>query len=201
MWPHRPDEFGKEYGNYFSILSLIASSKASRVEMESIMEMPVGGFLDRLETEFNLISKVRPVFSKPNSRSLKYQINDPFLNFWFRFIYKYRGVVEIGNLAYLKEIVRRDYPTYSGRLLEKYFMEKMMEEGNFSAIGTYWEKGNQNEIDIVAVNDLNKSVLFAGVKRKRDNINLYELKEKAKNLQAGFEEYQPEFLGLSLEDM
>ncbi|MFW6249289.1 MAG: AAA family ATPase, partial [Bacteroidota bacterium] len=42
------DEFGKDYGNYFSILSLIASSKNSRSEIESVMEMPVGGFLDRL---------------------------------------------------------------------------------------------------------------------------------------------------------
>lgn len=93
------DEFGKEYGNYFSILSLIASSKTSRVEIESIMEMPVGGFLDRLENEFSLITKVRPIFSKPGSRSVKYRINDNFLNFWFRFIYKYRSTVEIGNLS------------------------------------------------------------------------------------------------------
>ena len=33
------DEFGKDYGNYFSILSLIASSKTERGEMESILEI------------------------------------------------------------------------------------------------------------------------------------------------------------------
>lgn len=195
------DEFGKEYGNYFSILSLIASSKTSRVDIESIMEMQVGGFLDRLENEFNLISKVRPIFAKPNSRSVKYQINDNFLNFWFRFIYKYRSVVEIGNLTYLKEIVKRDYQTYSGRILEKYFIEKMMEEGNFSAIGTYWEKSNQNEIDIVAVNDLDKSVIFAEVKRKKENISIPGLIAKTKNLQAQLKDYDAEFAGLSIEDM
>lgn len=195
------DEFGKEYGNYFSILSLIASSKTSRVEIESIMEMQVGGFLDRLEDEFNLISKVRPIFSKPNSRSVKYQINDNFLNFWFRFIYKYRSVVEIGNLAYLKEIVKRDYQTYSGRILEKYFIEKMMEKGNYSALGTYWEKNNLNEIDIVAVNDLNKSIIFGEVKRKKEKISIPLLMDKAKNLQAQLTEYHAEFIGLSIEDM
>lgn len=195
------DEFGKEYGNYFSILSLIASSKTSRVEIESIMEMQTGGFLDRLESEFNLISKVKPLFAKPNSRSVKYYINDNFLNFWFRFIYKYRSVVEIGNLNYLKEIVNRDYPTYSGRILEKYFIEKMMEEGNFSAIGTYWEKSNQNEIDIVAINDLEKSIIFAEVKRKKENISIAGLKDKARNLEAQFKDYHAEFVGLSIEDM
>lgn len=96
------DEFGKDYGNYFSILSLIASSKTSRVEIESIMEMQVGGFLDRLENEFGLISKVRPIFAKPGSRSVKYHINDNFLAFWFRFIFKYRSAIEIGNLSYLQ---------------------------------------------------------------------------------------------------
>lgn len=108
------DEFGKDYGSYFSTLSLIASGKISRVEIESIMEMQVGGFLDRLENEYSLIKKVRPIFAKPNSRSVKYQINDNFLNFWFRFIYKYRSAVKIGSLDYLKEVVKRDYTTYSG---------------------------------------------------------------------------------------
>ncbi|TBO41451.1 ATP-binding protein [Pedobacter kyonggii] len=195
------DEFGKEYGNYFSILSLIASSKTSRVEIESIMEMQTGGFLDRLENEFNLISKIKPIFAKPNSRSMKYYINDNFLNFWFRFIYKYRSVVEIGNLIYLKEIVKRDYQTYSGRILEKYFIEKMIEEGNFSAIGTYWEKNNQNEIDIVAVNDLEKSIIFGEVKRKKENISIAGLKDKTRNLKAQFNDYRAEFIGLSIEDM
>lgn len=195
------DEFGKEYGNYFSILSLIASGKTSRVEIESIMEMQVGGFLDRLESEYSLIKKVKPIFSKPNSRSVKYQINDNFLNFWFRFIYKYRSAVEIGNLDYIKEIVKRDYTMYSGRILEKYFTEKMIFENLYSAIGTYWEKGNQNEIDIVAVNDLDKAVVFVEVKRKKENINIPELKEKAKKLQADLKGYKPDFKTFSMEDM
>lgn len=195
------DEFGKEYGNYFSILSLIASSKTSRVEIESIMEMPVGGFLDRLENEFSLITKVRPIFSKPGSRSVKYRINDNFLNFWFRFIYKYRSTVEIGNLDYLKEIIKRDYSTYSGAILEKYFIEKMVEEGIYSNIGTYWEKGNINEIDIVAINDIEKSAIIAEVKRKKENINLESVKSKAKNLLTGLPNYHVEFLDLSIEDM
>lgn len=195
------DEFGKDYGNYFSILSLIASGKTSRVEIESIMEMQIGGFLDRLENEYSLIKKVRPILAKPNSRSVKYQINDNFLNFWFRFIYKYRSAVEIGSLDYLKEIIKRDYTTYSGRILEKYFTEKMISEKTYSAIGTYWEKSNQNEIDIVAVDELNKSVTFAEVKRKKDNISISSLKEKSKKLQTQYNGYNIQYLGLSMDDM
>lgn len=195
------DEFGKDYGNYFSILSLIASSKTSRVEMESILEMQIGGFLDRLEMDFGLISKVRSIFSKPNSRSVKYKINDNFLNFWFRFIYRYRGAVEMGNLNYVKEIVRRDYKVYSGRVLEKYFTDKMMSEGNYSAIGTYWEKGNQNEIDIVAVNEYKKQIVIAEVKRKVQNINIKVLKQKAVLLARQFPGSSISYEGLSMDNM
>jgi uncharacterized protein len=195
------DEFGRDYGNYFSILSLIASSRTSRVEMESILEMQIGGFLDRLELDFGLIRKVRPIFSKPGSRSVKYQINDNFLNFWFRFIYKYRSAVEMGNLDYVKEIIIRDYKVYSGYVLEKYFTDKIACEGNYSAIGTYWEKGNQNEIDIIAVNESYKRLLIAEVKRKPENINITALKQKADSLSKQFKDYEIKYVGLSLENM
>lgn len=195
------DEFGKEYGNYFSILSLIASGKTSRTEIESIMEMQTGGFLDRLENEYGLIKKVRPILAKPSSRSIKYSIEDHFLKFWFRFIYKYRSAVEIGNLEYLKEIIKRDYATYSGKILENYFIEKLMATKQYSTIGTYWERNNQNEIDIVAINDLEKKVLFAEVKRNPDKINLNNLIEKSQNLVPHFKEYQIEYQGFSIQNM
>ena len=195
------DEFGKDYGNYFSILALIASSKTSRPEIESILEIPIGGYLDRLENEFGLIRKIRPVFSKPNSRSVKYYIHDNFLNFWFRFIYKYSSAIEIGNLNYVKNIVLRDYKTYSGKVLEKYFTNKMLNKGNYSTIGSYWEKGNLNEIDIIAVNDIQKQIIIAEVKRQHENINIPELKQKAAKIIQQFNDYQIEFLGLSMADM
>ncbi|MCX6239779.1 MAG: hypothetical protein NTY07_19910 [Bacteroidia bacterium] len=51
------------------------------------------------------------------------------------------------------------------------------------------------------MNDLEKSMLFAEVKRKKENISLTELQEKAKNLQAQLKEYSAEFKGFSLNDM
>ena len=97
--------------------------------------------------------------------------------------------------------MERDYSTYSGKMLERYFIEKLAAFKNYSAIGTYWEKGNQSEIDVVALNDLEKTVLFAEVKRKKENISLPVLQEKAKNLLAQLKGYDAEFKGLSIEDM
>ena len=195
------EEFGKEYTTYFSILSLIASSKTSRSEIESILGKNVGGYLDRLENEYTIIKKVKPIFAKEGSRTLKYEIIDNFFHFWFRFIYKNRSAIEIENYAYVKSIVQRDFATYSGRFLEKYFIEKLKASEKFSAIGTYWEKGNQNEIDIVAVNDDEKKMLIAEVKRNPDKINLELLKKKAQKLLQKHQRYAVTFKGYSLEDI
>lgn len=195
------DEFGKEYSTYFSILTLIASSKTSRSEIESVLEMSVGGYLERLDVDFGLIRKVRPVLAKSGSRNLKYSISDNFLNFWFRFIYKYRSSIEIGNFDYVRSIVGRDYATFSGLILEKYFVEKMILSQKYSTIGTYWEKANQNEIDIVAINEMDKKALFAEVKRKKENINLNVLKEKSTKIAQSFPGYEISYQGFSIEDM
>ncbi|MDD4592179.1 MAG: DUF234 domain-containing protein, partial [Parabacteroides sp.] len=187
---------------YFSILSLIALSKTSRPEIESVLNMNIGGFLDKLENEYGLITKVRPILSKPAGKNVKYRLNDNFLNFWFRFIYKYSGAVETESFDYLKSIVNRDYTTYSGQILERYFREKIMKEENLSAIGSYWESGNQNEIDIVAINEYEKTAIIAEVKRQKDKVSLEILREKARNLvNKELAEYKIEYRALSIEDM
>lgn len=195
------EEFGKEYTTYFSILSLIASSKTSRSDIESILEKNIGGYLDRLDKEYSIIKKQKPVFSKPESRIQKYYIEDNFLNFWFRFIYKYRSAVEIGNYEYLKAIVERDFKTFSGRFLEKYFKEKLADSRSYSLVGNYWEKSNKNEIDIIAVNEMNKKVLFAEVKLNPNNLKPDLLKEKSVKILNKLKGYKIEYLGLSIEDM
>lgn len=195
------EEFGRDYTTYFSILSLIASSKTSRPEIESILEMSVGPFLDKLENDFSLIRKIRPIFSKPTGRIVKYEIVDNFLSFWFRFIFKNYSAVEIGNFEFLKNQVRRDYPTFSGKMLERYFIEKLRASGEFSQIGTYWDRKNSNEIDIVAINEHEKRAVFAKVKMNKSKISLAELQEKSKALDSYLEGYSKEFLRLSLEDI
>lgn len=195
------EEFGKEYSTYFSILSLIASSKTSRSEMESILEKNIGGYLDRLENEYTIIKKVKPIFAKEGSRTVKYEIIDNFFNFWFRFIYKYRSTLEIENYEYVKNIVLRDYATYSGKFLEKYFVEQLKLSYAYSDIGSYWERGNQNEIDIVAVNEEQKTILIAEVKRNPKKIDLKVLEEKASKLIAKYKTYNFAFRGFSLEDV
>jgi AAA+ ATPase superfamily predicted ATPase len=195
------DEFGKDYGNYFSILSLIASSKTSRSEMESILNGSIGGYLDKLENEFGLIKKIRPFGAKPGSKNVKYRIDDNFLNFWFRFIFKYRSAVEIGNFDYVRDIVERDYETYSGLMLEKYFRQKLIESKQFSEISSYWDKKGSNEIDIIAINQADQRIHFYEVKRNKTRISLPALQAKTESITNNHPNYTIQHTALSMEDM
>lgn len=195
------EEFGKDYTNYFSILALIASSKTSRGDIESTLNMPIGGYLDKLEKEYNIIQRVRPFLAKEGSRNNKYRIVDNFLHFWFRFIYKYRSAVEIGNLDYVRQIVERDYETYSGYMLEKYFRQLSAESKAYSDVQSYWDRKGENEIDLIAVNDFEKRMLIGEVKRNKERINLHILENKAMEITHKYETYQIEYKAFSLEDM
>ncbi|MCP4155591.1 MAG: ATP-binding protein [bacterium] len=194
------EELGKEYGTYFSILQLISAGKSARTEIESVLERNVGGYLERMENDYGIIIKIKPINAKPESRVQKYRVTDNFLNFWFRFIYRQRSAVETGNFDYIKQLIKRDYSVYSGRVLEGFFHNLFADTGAFNRIGNFWEKGNQNEIDLVAVNDMKKEMVIAEIKLNKSKIRLEGLKQKSKPLLKSYKGYTTQWLALSLED-
>ena len=85
--------------------------------------------------------------------------------------------------------------------MEKYFIEKLKTSGEYSTIGTYWERSNQNELDIVAINEITKKVLIAEVKLNARKIDLEVVKQKSLTLSEAFKSYAIEYRGYSLQDM
>ncbi len=192
------EEFGKEYQIYFSILELISSGKTERNQVQSVLGKDVGGHLEKLENVYDVIERIKPINAKPNGRLLKYRIKDNILNFWFRFINKNKSSIEINNMAYVREIVKRDIDTYSGKYLELYFQKILMESGAYNRVGNYWESGNRNEIDIVAINDMDKKILIGDVKLNQSKLNVPGLEDKARELLKDFQGYTAEYKGFSL---
>ncbi|MDD2452048.1 MAG: DUF234 domain-containing protein [Sulfurovum sp.] len=195
------EEFGKEYTTYFSILSLIASSKTSRSEIESILEKNISGHLFRLENDYTIIRSVKPINAKPNAKVQKYEIVDNFLAFWFRFIFKYQSLIESENFPRLREIILRDIDTFRGRFLEKLFVALLKEQKRYTAIGSYWERGNQNEIDIVAIDEVNKKLLICEVKLQSRKASKNALIAKSKKLLEGYRGFEAEYRILSPENL
>ncbi len=195
------DEFGKDYGNYFSILSALASGFNNRGEIKSYTGIEAGGYLDKLENTYDLLYRYRPYLATPNSRNVKYGIKDNFLNFWFRFIYKYRSAVEIGNLGYVRDKIKADYETYSGWILERYFRQLYRETGMYNIVTNYWEKNGQNEIDLVAVNETDRKIVIGEVKRNKRRIDFRKLESKAETIVQKQKGWEIGFTAHSLDDM
>lgn len=194
-------EFGKEYGTYFSLLQLIASGKTTQAEMDSIVGKNTGAYLVNLEKEYSLIGRSRPMFAKPESRKARWSISDNYLRFWFRFIYPSQSMIELGKHELLREYIVQNYEQYSGLLLEKYFREKLAETERVTTIGSYWDNKGENEIDLIAINDLDKTGIVAEVKRNPKKINIELLTTKAKAIQKELGKYKIEIKGFSMKDM
>lgn len=198
------EEFGKDYGVYFSILSCIARGKNTRAEIEDVIGKEVGGYLTNLEKEYELIRKRQPLFEKSTTKNVRYEIDDVFYCFWFRFIFKYGYIFEIGNYDKVREIVRRDYETFSGLMLERYFHRVAMESGRWTRIGRWWDRKGENEIAMIAEDELSDTATFFEIKRQTDNINSVELQRRANcflNATRQFNGYRITTQGLSMEDM
>ena len=198
------EEFGKDYGTYFSILSCIARGKNTRSEIEDVIGREVGGYLTNLENDYELIAKRQPLFEKSSTKNVRYELGDVFYSFWFRFIFKYGYIIEIENYGKLQEIIERDYNTFSGLMLEGYFHRVAMESGEFTRIGRWWDRKGENEIDMIAEDELSDRATFYEIKRQRDEISIGTLKQKAEAMlraTGAFKGYEMKYEGLSMENM
>lgn len=98
------EEFGKDSAVYFSIMSAIASGRNTRSEIETAAGKEVGGYLSRLEEDYNLITRHQPILTSNTRTNIHYEIDDMFFKFWFRFIHKYTYMLEIGRCLALKKV-------------------------------------------------------------------------------------------------
>lgn len=196
------DEFGRDSGNYFSILNAIADGENTRGAIKSSTGVEPGGYLDKLEKQYELIYRYRPYLASEQSHNVKYGIKDNFLRFWFRFVQKYISAVEIGNTDYVLKKMQADYETYSGMVLEQYMRQRYAETGQYNLVTNYWERDGSNEIDLIAVNDAERHLVIGEIKRQAQRIDMNHLKEKAGRIVAKQQRrYTIEFVGLSMEDM
>lgn len=164
-WAVLVEEFGKDYGTYFSILSAIARGKNTRAEIMNEISGDVGGYLTRLEDQYGLIAKNQPLFERTSNKGCVYKLNDNFFRFWFRFIFKYQYLVQVRMFAELRDLVERDYEVFSGHALEGLFRAKFAETHAYSRIGAWWDRKGENEIDLVCENEFKGTLDFFEVKR------------------------------------
>lgn len=88
--------------------------------------------------------------------------------------------------------------------LERYFKRVLIEGKQYTRIGSWWGRKGENEIDIVAENELEEHALFIEVKRKIDNFHPDVLSSKVAAFTRATGEFNNYIVvqkGLSMADM
>lgn len=175
----------KESRTYRLILKYISLGYRSLGKLCSATGLDKSNIMKYLSTleETNLIKHILPLGMK---RKGNYEIIDPLIKFWLKFVYPNKDKLEIGNIAQVEEILNRDINSYFGQAFE-YLIEDLLnlqtflEFQRFTRIHRWWEK--DKEIDLVTLNEKDKEILFCECKWK-DKVDaeaiLQELSEKAK---------------------
>ena len=83
---------------YFAILERLATGAKALNEIAQPLDMTTGAVAKYLGTliELRLVSKKEPFGADPGSRSGRWQLDDAFLRFWFRFVFPFQADLEAG---------------------------------------------------------------------------------------------------------
>lgn len=109
-----------------------------------------------LLTSRRMVAAELPLSTKP-SRETRYRLADPYLRFWLSFIGPGITAVERGRGDRVLDTIRASWTSWRGRAIEPVIREALWrlgaDEGQLPAgthaIGGYWTRTNNPEIDIV----------------------------------------------------
>lgn len=189
----------KEPRNYFAILQALSLGKTrlSDIMSETGFDKGIASRYLSILNDLQLSRKEIPVTEKIPEKSRKgiYKIDDNFFNFWFRFVFKNKSLLEEGKTSEVLHIIRNALPELLSINYERVAIEilkKELESGKgrpqFNQLGRWWDK--DQEIDIVALNFQSNEIMFGEVKytNKLVGVGLYlELKDKASKVTWGRE--------------
>lgn len=187
----------KEPRNYFVILEAISlgKHKLSEIINETGFDKgTVSRYLSILDS-LQITGKEIPVTEKIPEKSRRgiYTIDDNFFNFWFRFIFRNRSLLEERRInevmikikTAMPQLMAKNYERISGEIIfnailsKKFFLE-------FETYGRWWNKSE--EIDLIALNSRTNEIFFGEAKwsNKLVGTNIYEnLKRKSREVEWG----------------
>ncbi len=103
-----------------------------------------------------VVQRLTPYSTRSARKTVLWEIADPYMRFWLRFIDGNIDLVERGRGALLLDALEREWPSYRGRAIEHLVREAiellLPDEGRFGAarhVGGYWNRTGAVEIDLV----------------------------------------------------
>ena len=179
----------REPRNYFAILRALSMGKTRSGEIinETGFEKNIVGKYLSVLSELKIIRREVPITETSFEKSKKgiYIIDDNFFRFWFSFIFPNRSFIEEGSTKYVIENkIRARIDIFTSLAFEEVsrsFVKRGLLKGlQFNKTGRWWAK--DAEIDVVAVNEDENTILFCEAKWSNKMMGvdiLSDLKKKA----------------------
>ncbi|MGH3716878.1 MAG: ATP-binding protein [Micromonosporaceae bacterium] len=154
------------------VLAAIGSGERTRAMVQrAALDVPHAS-LDRalrLLIEKRIVSAVRPLSTRP-SRETRYLVADSYLRFWLYFVGPYRNELDRGRSDRVLDRIDAGWTSWRGRAVEPVVREalhRLLPDADLAgagAIGAYWTRTNDVEVDIVGADraPVAKSVAFVG---------------------------------------
>jgi AAA+ ATPase superfamily predicted ATPase len=173
-----------EATTYFSILQAIASGDHKIGSIAKTLEMPtnrLSAYVQTLE-DLNFVERRTPVTAGPKSRRGLYFISDLFARFWFRYVFPNQNYLEIGRTANVEAQLHASFDSvFTAQVFEQCcasVLWRLADRGEIpfvpQRVGHWWNK--DQEIDLVALNQETKEILFGEVKWTQQPIGIDVLK-------------------------
>jgi AAA+ ATPase superfamily predicted ATPase len=162
---------------YFNILEAMASGTTRLTDIANkagINAKDSSAYINSL-IELDIVEKENPITEKkPISKKALYFIKDNFFIFWFKYILGNKELIERERTIELLKRIEVELPTHVSMRFEKICAEFLWsrKDFNFTKLGRWWGvfrdtvSGERRpvEIDIVAINETIKEILFAECK-------------------------------------
>lgn len=180
----------KNYKLIFKAIALGSNTLGEICNNTGLDKSMVSKYLDVLKS-LHIVREEIPVTASRKFKRRLYLISDPFFNFWFRYVYPNRIDLEAGRSEEITELVKKDFSDYAGHMFEVLVDELIrtkyvLKQFSFSEIGRWWHGGE--EIDIVALNEATKDIVF--IECKWQNLSqkdakkvLFDLQEKSTHVE------------------
>ncbi|MCH4890205.1 ATP-binding protein [Acidaminobacter sp. JC074] len=184
-----------EIGSYFSILRAIAAGNHKMARISSFLEVKQVSLTRYLKVlmDLDILYRDVPVTEKHPEKSKKglYRFKDNYLKFWFKFIYPNKSQIEKGRYAEVLNKIMLNFVDGHVAFVYEDVARESLYKLNFikdnaifiDALGRWWSK--DNEIDIVALDENNKIILFGECKYWKGKVGmsvLLDLQKRSKSV-------------------
>lgn len=179
-----------EIGSYFSILKTIAAGNHKLGNIASALNVKQTSLSKYLGTlcDLDILEREVPITEENPEKSKKglYFIKDNFIRFWFRFVFPYRDMLELGQTEFVMQKLKKNFvDNHVSYVYEDICRQKIWDMNGkmaeYNRVGRWWG-AKDVEIDIVAYDSMGEDILFGECKYSKHEKGmdvLMDLKRKA----------------------